>query len=104
MTFTNLTLKSAALLGMLLATAPMAMAEGGDVDAATQAKITELMTAQGYDVRKMEIEDGLLEVYAVKDGKTYQVYYDEKLALVKTCNEAGCTDGTTAEGAEGSEG
>lgn len=98
MTFTNLTLKSAALLGLLLATAPMAMAEGGDVEAATQAKITELMTAQGYDVRKMEMEDGLLEVYAVKDGKTFQVFYDEKLALVKTCDDAGCTDGSSAEG------
>lgn len=104
MTFTNLTLKSVALLGMLMTTAPMAMAEGGDVDAATQAKITELMTAQGYDVRKMEIEGGMLEVYAVKDGKTYQVFYDEKLALVKTCDEAGCTDGSTAEAGESSEG
>lgn len=104
MTFTNLTLKSVALLGMVMATAPMAMAEGGTVEAATQAKITELMTAQGYDVRKMDIEGGMLEVYAVKDGKTYQVFYDEKLALVKTCDDAGCTDGSNAEDGEGSEG
>lgn len=101
MTLAKFTLKSTALLGLLFVAAPMAMAEGGDVDAATEAKITELMTAQGYDVRKMEMEDGLLEVYAVKDGKTFQVFYDEKLALVKTCDEAGCTDGTTAEGSEG---
>lgn len=101
MSLANLTLKSAALIGMLFAAAPMAMAEGGDVDAATQAKITERMTAQGYDVRKMEIEDGMLEVYAVKDGKTYQVFYDDKLALVKTCDDAGCTDGSRDESSEG---
>ncbi len=104
MTFTNLTLKSVALMGILMTTAPMAMAEGGEVDAATQTKITELMTAQGYDVRKMEMEDGMLEVYAVKDGKTFQVFYDEKLALVKTCDEAGCTDGSSAEGGAESNG
>lgn len=101
MTFANLTLKSVALLGLLMATVPMARAEGGDVDAATQAKITALMTAQGYDVRKMDVEGRMLEVYAVKDGKTYQVFYDEKLALVKTCDEAGCTDGSNAEDGEG---
>lgn len=104
MTLTNLTLKSATLLGFLMLGAPMAMAEGGDVDAATQAKITATMTAEGYDVRKMEIEDGFLEVYAVKDGKTFQVFYDDKLALVKTCGESGCTDGSAAEGGEGSNG
>lgn len=104
MKFANLTLKSAVLIGMLFAAAPMAMAEGGDVDAATEAKITELMTAQGYDVRKMEMEGGMLEVYAVKDGKTFQVFYDDKLALVKTCDDAGCTDGSSAEGGEASEG
>ena len=104
MTLANLTLKSIALLGFLLATTPMAMAEGGDVDAATQAKPTEVMTAQGYDVRKMDVEGGMIEVYAVKDGKTFQVFYDEKLALVKTCDKAGCTDGSSAEGDETSNG
>ena len=104
MTFANLTLKSVALMGMLAFGAPMAMAEGSKVDAATQTKITDLMTAQGYDVRKMEIEDGLLEVYAVKDGKTFEVFYDDKLALVKTCDEAGCTDGSSVEGGEATNG
>ena len=66
MTFTNLTLKSVALLGLLMSTAPMAMAEGSEVDATTKAKITELMTAQGYDVRKMDVEGGMIEVHAVE--------------------------------------
>lgn len=104
MSLAKLTFKTAAVLAILLLGAPMAMAERADVDAATQAKITDVMTAQGYDVRKMEIEDGLLEVYAVKDGKTFQVFYDEKLTLVKTCDDAGCTDGSTTEGGEATNG
>ena len=66
MTLANLTLKSIALLGFLLATTSMAMAEGGDVDAATQAKPTEVLTAQGYDGRKMDVEGGMIEVHAVE--------------------------------------
>ena len=66
MTLANLTLKSIALLGFLLATTPMAMAEGGDADAATQAKLTEVLTAQGYDVCKMDVEGGMIEVHAVE--------------------------------------
>lgn len=104
MTLTNLTLKSAALVGMLFLGAPMAMAEGGDVDAASATKITAEMTAQGYEVRKMNTEGGIIEVYAVKGGKTFQVFYDAKLALVKTCDDAGCSDGSTAEGGEGTNG
>jgi hypothetical protein len=104
MTLANLTLKSATLLGFLFVAAPMAMAEGSDADAATQAKITAEMTAEGYDVRKMQVEDGVLEVYAVKDGKTFQVFYDKNLVLIKTCDDAGCSDGSTAEGGEGGNG
>ena len=104
MKLSHFTLKAATLTGMLFVAAPMAMAAGGTVDAATQTKITEMMTAQGYDVRKMDMEGGMLEVYAVKDGKTFQVFYDAKLALVKTCGENGCSDGSNAEDGEGSEG
>ena len=48
-------------------------------DEATQAKITTELTAQGYEVRKIGQEDGMIEVYAVKDGKTYELYLDSDL-------------------------
>lgn len=53
-------------------------------DAATQAKIKEQLTAQGYEVRKIDREDGMIEVYAVKDGKTYELYLDATLKVVRT--------------------
>lgn len=77
--------KTAALLALALAlTAPAARAEDGAVDAATQARVEAAMTAQGYEVRKIEAEDGLIEVYAVKDGKTYEIFLDADLNVVKT--------------------
>ncbi len=65
--------------------APMAHAESeGSLDAATQEKVTAAMTAQGYEVRKVTTEDGQIEVYAVKDGETYELYLDDQFNIVKT--------------------
>lgn len=80
---------TAVVLGLSLLSAPMAMAENA-VDSATKDKVTADLTAQGYDVRKMEMEDGMLEVYAVKDGKTVQLFLDKDLKVVKTCEENTC--------------
>lgn len=84
---------AAAALCLTLAAAPMAMAEGARIDPATQAQVTADLTAQGYEVRKMEMEDGLLEVYAVKDGKTWQLFLDAALKVVRTCAGNSCEDG-----------
>jgi hypothetical protein len=81
--------KTAAILMLALAlTAPAARAESeGTVDAATQARITTELTAQGYEVRKITTEDGMIEVYAVKDGKTYELYLDQSLKIVKSTED-----------------
>lgn len=78
-------MKSLSLLtaAFLVLAAPAAFAEGEMIDAATQDKVTTELTAQGYDVRKVGMEDGMIEVYAVKDGKTYELYLDEALKIVK---------------------
>lgn len=75
-------LASAALAATLLA-APQAYASD-NIDAALKDKVTAEMTAKGYDVRKVQMEDGMIEVYAVKDGKTYELYLDDKLQVVKS--------------------
>ena len=66
----------------LLLGQPMLAADA--VDQATQDKVTALLTAQGYDVRQITTEDGLIEVYAVKDGKKYEVSLDAALEVVDT--------------------
>ena len=59
----------AAAFATLAATSTLAFASEG-IDPALQAKVTAQLTAQGYDVRKVQMEDGMIEVYVVKDGKT----------------------------------
>lgn len=69
-------------LGVL--SAPMAFAETeGEVDAAVQAQLTEQLVAQGYDVRQFKAEDGLIEVYVVKDGKMEELWFDAALKQVE---------------------
>lgn len=69
------------------ANAPAARAES-EVDEATRSKLTEQLTAEGYEVRKIEMEDGKIEVYALKDGTKYALYFDDGLTLVETKQDA----------------
>ncbi len=83
MTYLN---RTAALLALALALgAPAARADSDTaLDPATQAKITEQLTAQGYEVRKIAAEDGMIEVYAIKDGKTVELYLDADGKIIKS--------------------
>ena len=39
-------------------------------------QVEKLLTEQGYEVRKVKVEDSCLEAYATKDGKRMEVYLD----------------------------
>ena len=54
------------------------------VDPATKDKLAAQLVAEGYDVRKIEMEDGQIEAYALKDGKKYELYFDADLVLIKS--------------------
>lgn len=75
---------------LLLATALATAASGAfaasraDLTDARKAEITELLTAQGYEVRQIQIEDGMYEVYAIKDGGRYEVYLADDLTVLRT--------------------
>lgn len=53
----------------------------------TADEITASLKDQGYEVRKVETEDGLLEAYALKDGKRYEVYVDPATGMVTKVEE-----------------
>ncbi len=74
----------AALAALALALATPAARAEDEVNAATQEKVTAQLTAEGYEVRKIEAEDGLIEAYVVKDGKAMSLFLDESLKVVKT--------------------
>jgi hypothetical protein len=46
-------------------------------------KVRAVLTEQGYEVAKVEMEDGQYEAYARKDGKRYEVYLNAALEVVK---------------------
>ena len=80
MTFVK-TITATTILGFALASTALASDE---VSEEAAMKITEMLEADGYEVRKVEHEDGMLEAYAVKDGKLYEIYFDDKFEIVKT--------------------
>ncbi|MEY4982080.1 MAG: hypothetical protein RIR62_346 [Pseudomonadota bacterium] len=71
-----------AALAVALSAALPALADT-EVDAAVKEKLTAQLVAQGYEVRKIEAEDGLIEVYVVKDGKTASLWFNDKLEAVE---------------------
>ena len=76
------------LTAAFLALAVPALAETeAALDAATEARVKTELTAQGYEVRSVGIEDGMIEVYAVKDGKMLELYLDADLKIVRTGGE-----------------
>lgn len=71
-------------LGGAFAAPTITMAETeATVDAAVQETLTTQLVAQGYEVRQFKAEDGLIEVYVVKDGKMEELWFDAGLKQVE---------------------
>ena len=67
----------AMISALTLATPVLAMDLTSDtVLGTTAAEISSSLTEMGYEVRKIETEDGKIEAYVVKDGKMAEVYVD----------------------------
>lgn len=80
-----MTLAKPLALALALALAGPALAsDEAAVPEATQTQIRTKLTAEGYDVRSIQMEEGEIEVYAVKDGKMLELYLDAALNVVRT--------------------
>lgn len=79
--FRNLT-AAALILSFGLGLPALAESEG-KLDAAKTEAVTAKLTAEGYEVRSVGMEDGMIEVYATKDGKKFELYLDDALNVVK---------------------
>lgn len=78
-------LKKYAIATVVMASLSLpALASGLVVTDEIAGKIRETLTAQGYSVGKIKIEDGLFEAYAKKDGKKYEVFLNDKMEVVRT--------------------
>ncbi|HKK85740.1 MAG TPA: PepSY domain-containing protein [Roseovarius sp.] len=76
------------IIALALAITAGTVAQASDdyvkMDTAKAQQIKAQLTEQGYDVRKIETEDGMYEAYALKDGARYEIYLDKELNVVKT--------------------
>lgn len=79
------TLTVAALVTALSVAAPAAFASGSSkMSTETRDAIRTKLTEQGYEVRKIEAEDGMYEAYVIKDGTRMELYLNSELEIVKT--------------------
>ena len=69
-------------------TLPVAGAMASDENAEITDEVTQSiqtkLTAEGYEVGKIEFEDGLYEAYAKKDGQRFEVFLNAALEIVRT--------------------
>lgn len=77
-------MKSLILALALCLPASFALASGDDLPltAAVQTQITEHLTAQGYEVRQIKVEDGYYEAYVIRDGQRAELYLDAEMNIV----------------------
>ena len=73
-----------ALLALTLSLAAVPALASSDLklDDATKTRISTMLTDQGYEVRKIKIEDGRYEASALKDGKKLEILLNENLDIV----------------------
>ena len=81
--FRKSTLTAALIAVSLSAAAPMAAQASSRVSNEIRTQVTDMLTADGYDVRKIVPENGMLEVYALKDGQRLEIYLDADLNIVR---------------------
>ncbi len=81
----NLVKTTAAALALTMITmAQPVLAAGGAISQEQREQIITMMTEQGYDVRKIKMEDGQIEVYALKNGSRFEIYLDADMKIVRT--------------------
>ncbi len=49
--------------------------------------IASALSERGYEVRKTEREDGKVEVYAVREGRRFEIYVDPETGAVTRVKE-----------------
>ncbi len=87
---TTLTLSAAALAVAMAVPSAWAESNGSDdngnwrlgrIEPAVAERIKSQLEGEGYTVRRIKRDDGLIEVYAMKDGQRFELYLDENLQI-----------------------
>jgi hypothetical protein len=76
---------SLAVATALSLSAPAGFASSSsEVSSEVSTQIQDKLTTQGYEVRKIQMEDGLYEVYVIKEGQRLELYLDTDLEIVRS--------------------
>lgn len=67
-----------AAAALMTASASLPVLAESKVDPAKEKTLQTQLVAQGYEVHRFDMEDGYIEVYALKDGKRMEMYFDAK--------------------------
>jgi hypothetical protein len=71
-------------LALSLPVSAFASSDYSNLTAERKTEITNKLTADGYEVRKIDMEDGMIEAYVLKDGQRFELYLDAALNVVST--------------------
>lgn len=71
-------------LALAMPVAAFASSDSSALTAERKTEITNKLTAEGYEVRKIDMEDGMIEAYVLKDGQRFELYLDAALNVVRT--------------------
>ncbi|MEQ8365683.1 MAG: PepSY domain-containing protein [Roseicyclus sp.] len=52
-----------------------------------QAQVRTILEAEGYEVRQIEMEDGMIEAYVMKDGTRYEIYLNAALEIERVAED-----------------
>lgn len=71
-----------ALLALCVALPTGAFATDASAPSAdVQAQVRTILEAEGYEVRQIQTEDGMIEAYALKDGERFEIYLNASLEI-----------------------
>jgi len=81
-------MKRIALALALALPATAALASGSNpISEEVQTQIRTLLTEQGYDVRRIQMEDGLYEAYALRDGDRFEIYLNADMTIERIAQD-----------------
>ena len=76
-----------AATALMLAASPAFALEVGDKLGKTKDEIRQTLEDMGYEVRKIETEDGEYEAYAMKDGQRLEIFVNPAEGWVSRIKE-----------------
>ncbi len=87
-------LTTPAIISVLsLALSPAALASGYECESGPKDQWIEeeavkvMLTEQGYEIRKIEVEDGCYEAYVKKEGKRFEVFVNPSTGEIEKVQE-----------------